>query len=457
MRRPSTNPASTSRSRKGIGLFLSLTFAASFLAAPSLRAQSMSLQDCIDYALEHNTSIQQQRIAKAQQEVALSTARSSRLPTVTASVGQGWGFGRSTARDGSTVDQTSASTSFNVGASVPIFTGFRIPNQIKSEKFSLQAASANLEKARRDVGIQVATSYLNALYYKGLADVQRRQLELDRKALETAQALYETGRQPRSEVATAEAQVAVSQHGLTDAVGNETLARLDLMQMLNIDASVEEFSIQDIDSTGLDTGVASVEKVFAQAVENHPSILAARYNLESSRYDLKATRSGYMPSLSFNASYSNSYYHLYNSAIGNTSFGKQLDLNGSEYLGLSLNIPIFDAFSTRNSMRRARLNIENQTILLTDALQTLRKDIQTAYWNAIKARENYASACKANASTSLAYDYEAEKHAAGKSTGYTLQQAATKMQKARQDEVQAKYEYLMRIKILEFYNSEYVR
>ena len=422
------------------------------LSAASASAQTMGLQECIDYALGHNITVRQQSIAAETQRIALSTARSSRLPDVSASLGQGWGFGRSTGRDGSTVDQTSAQTSFSVGASLPVFTGFRIPNQVRAERFQLEAALASLDKARLDVGIQVSSCYLNALYYKGLTGVQRRQVELDSTALADARALYEAGRKPESEVAAAEAQVAVSRHSLTEAEGNETLARLELMQMLNLEGSVEDFAILDIDTASLASGIMPADEVFARALETHPAILAARYNLESSKYSLRATRSGYMPALSLSASYSNSYYHLYGG--DNASLSRQLDLNGSEYLGLSLSIPIFDRFSTRNAIRQSRLSIESQNVALDEAKQSLNKEIQQAYWNAVKARDNYTSAQFAATSTSLAYRYEAERYAAGKDTGYELQQAATKMQQASQDALLAKYEYLMRIKILEFYNGE---
>ncbi|MBQ0057912.1 MAG: TolC family protein [Bacteroidales bacterium] len=428
----------------------------SLLCVFSVNAQTMSLDDCIKYALEHNTNIQQRQLAEENQRISLDNTRKSRLPSLDASLGQGWGFGRSTGRDGSTIDRTSSNTSFSIGTSVPLFTGFRIPNQIKSEQYSLKAASENLRLARRNVSVQVVTYYLNALYYRGLVDVQRRQVELDRAALDKARSLYEAGKRPQSEVVSAEAQVALSEHSLTEAAGNEMLARLDLMQMLNLEGDVRQFNIVSIDTTAASvTSAGSLSQpdiVFEQAVANYPSILAAQYNLESSRYQLKSARSGYLPKLSLNAQYSNSYNYIYN--MQNMSFSKQLDLNGSEYVGLSLSIPIFDRFQTRNSLRQARLNIESQNTSLVEARQSLFKEIQQAYWNAQKARDNFASAQKANASTSLAYQYEADRYEAGKGTAYDLQQARTRMEKAAYDELQAKFEYFMRIKVLESYLQE---
>jgi len=421
------------------------------LTSVSAQTKAMTLQDCIAYAESHNLTIQQQKISEENKKIQLETTRYSRLPDLSASVSEGFGFGRSTGRDGSTVDNTSASTSFRVSSSMPLFDGFRISNQIKSDKFSLQAATAQLDKARQDLSIQIAGYYLNALYYRGVVAIQQQQLEMDRKTLQKARDLFEAGKKPESEVASAQAQVDVSKHQLTEAEGNETMARLDLMQALNLTDDVRSFAIADIDTTEFGKDILSAAQVFAQAVQLHPSILAAKYNLESSKYDLKVAKSANLPTLSLSASYSNSYYHQFD--YDNMSFGKQLDLNGSEYIGLSLNIPIFNRFSTRNSIRQARLQIQNQELLLSDSQLQLQKQIEQAYWNAVKARDNYTSAQSAAKSTQLSYDYESERYAAGKSTAIDLQNTQTKLEKALSDQLQAKYEYLMRVKILEFYNG----
>lgn len=412
---------------------------------------TMTLQQCIEYAVSHNLNIQQQELNEENKKIQLETTRYSRLPDLSASLSEGFGFGRSTGRDGSTVDNTSASTSFNISTSMPLFDGFRISNQIKSDKFSLQAASAQLEKARQDISIQVASYYLNALYYKGMVAIQRQQVELDKKTLQKAKDLFEAGKKPESEVVSAQAQVDVAIHQLTEAEGNETMARLDLMQALNLTEDVQSFNIADIDTTQLSKDITPAAQVFEQAVMLHPSIMAAKYNLESSKYALKVAKSANLPSLSLRASYSNSYYHQFD--FDNMSFGKQLDLNGSEYVGLSLNIPIFNRFATRNSIRQARLQIQNQELQLNDSQLQLQKQIEQAYWNAIKARANYTSAESATRSMQLSYDYESERYAAGKSTAIDLQNTQTKLEKALSDQLQAKYEYLMRVKILEFYNG----
>lgn len=426
---------------------------ACLISLTSASAQTrMSLQECIQFALDHNISIEQGKIKEENAAVTYNTSKNSWLPQVSAGIDQGFGFGRSTGRDGSTVDKTSASTQMRIGAQMPVFTGLRIPNQIKADKFSLLAATESLEKAKRDITVNVAAMYLNALYYKGLTDIQRGQLALDKENLDRATALFEAGKQPESEVANAKAQVAVTEHSLTEAQGNEIIARLDLIQLLNLDCSADQFLVADLDTTNILGDMPLPEAVFDYAVETHPSIMAAKYNLESSKHLLKVAKSSYMPTVSLSASYSNSFYHTYGSDT-NLSFSKQLDLNGSEYVGLSVNIPIFSGFSTRNSVRQAKLSIVNQNWSLLESKQNLNKEIQQAYWNAVKARDSFFSAAKAAESTSIAYNYESERYASGRSTTHDLQSARTKLEKALQDELQSKCEYLIRVKILEFYNG----
>lgn len=414
--------------------------------------KTWSLKECIDYALSHNITIHQQELSQEAQEISLHTSRMSRLPDLNASVGQGFGFGRSTGRDGSTVDQTSASTSFHISSSIPLFTGFRIPNQVKADKFSLKAATAQLEKARQDVSINVATAYLNALYYKGLEEIATQQVTLSREQLSVAQAMVLSGKKPQSEQAEAEALLASAQYDLTQAQGNTRMARLSLCQLLNLTTDFTTFEISEPDTSSVITGDMPLpDLVFEQAVSAHPAILAAGYELESSRHQMKVSRSYMMPSLSLNASYSNSYYYIYDHK--NMGFADQMDLNGSEYIGISLSIPIFNRFATRNNLRQARLNIRSRELALTDARQTLHKEIQQAFYAALAARDNFASAQKAHTATRLSYQYESERYAVGRSTSLDLSSARQKLEKASQDALQAKCEYLLRMKILEFYNG----
>lgn len=416
------------------------------LAALSARSQeTWTLQQCIDYASEHSIQLMQSRIQVKNAELQLHTARMSRLPDLNASMGQGFGFGRSQGRDGTTEDITSANTSIGIYTSVPLFTAFRIPNQIKANRESLLSAKEQVEAQRRQLAITVATYYLNALYYEGLADVARQQVTVDSLLLEQTQALVSAGRKPQSEEMQAEAQLATSRLQLTTAIGSQRSANLDLLQSINLDRDVQLTLVPPNDNDAEMQAALTADF----AVSAHPTILSAQHQLRASQYQLSVARSSYFPTLSFSAGYSTGYYHSYN--YQNLPFGRQINLNGSENISLSLSIPIFNRFSIRNNVKRSELDIQNQRLQLDEAQRQLKRQIQQARIDALNAAERLRSAKTAEAANAEAYQCEHDKYAAGTSTLYTLGQAQQRLTSARNDAVQAHIELMLRLHILKYY------
>ena len=170
---------------------------------------------------------------------------------------------------------------------------------------------------------------------------------------------------------------------------------------------------------------------------------------------LKAAKGAYYPSLRLGAGYSNSYYYNYSLAAGmsNASLADQLAQNSAQSIGLSLSVPLFNKMATRNRVKSARLNIENQELLLSQAKQDLYKEVQQAYYNAVAAHEKYKSSETAVEAASLAYKFEEQKYEAGRSNIYTFDQVRLRLSAARSETAQAKYNFLFRSRILAFYNG----
>ncbi|MBR0187044.1 MAG: TolC family protein, partial [Prevotella sp.] len=126
--------------------------------------KAWGLRECCEYAVEHNIGIKQQQNQCRQQEIQLSTAKNSRLPDLSGSVSQNFSFGRGLTMDNTYTNKNTSSTSLQLGASMPLFTGFEIPNQIKLNQLNLEAATADLEKAKNDIRMQVAQAYVQILY-----------------------------------------------------------------------------------------------------------------------------------------------------------------------------------------------------------------------------------------------------------------------------------------------------
>ena len=433
-----------------------LSFIIYHLAFSPAGAQSpWSLRQCCDYAVEHNIAIRQQSNQRDQQALQLQTAKSSRLPDLNASAGENFSFGRGLTADNTYTNTNTSSTSFSVGTSVPIFTGFQIPNQIKLNKLNLEAATAELEKAKNDIRVQVAQAYVQILYDMEIADVAQRQITIDSAQVARLQALLDVGRASEAELSQQRATLAQSRLTATQATGHLRLAYLALTQLLEL-PSPEGFSIEHPAVTvGDGSPVATAQgpdAIFADAVATKPEIQAAALRVTAAERSIDIARAGYMPTLSFNAGLGTNYYTT--SGFKADGFGTQLKNNFSQYLGFNLSIPIFNRFQTRNSIRSAKIDRENQLLALDNTKKTLYKEIQTAWYNNIAAAEKLRSSDEARQASADAFRLVQAKYEAGKATITEFNEAKNNYLKTESDLTQARYEYLYQQALLQFYRGE---
>lgn len=431
-------------------------------AAPVYAQESVapwSLEACIDYAYANNIQLKQKVEEQESRKVELHTSKHSWLPAVNANMGQSFQFGRSTSKSGVIVDQNASNTTFNINLDMPIFDGFKIPNDIAARKLDLQAAIESLNKAKEDLAISIASYYLQVLYNKELQRVAQLQVDLDKEQVNKTAAMVDAGKVPLSQLYDIKAQLAKDEVTLTEATNNVQLALLDLAQSLELERSDCSFDIvtpQITDAVAENMGsILPPETIFDQAVTFKPQIKEQEYLLESQKRMLKVAQAGYYPKLNFGASYSNGYYHtsMGGEYADTRSFGDQLKQNGQKIVGFSLSIPLFNRFQVRNSVRSARIGINNQQLMLENSKKALYKEIQQAYYNATAAQEKYQASDKSVASSREAFIYAQERYAAGKSTVFEFNEAKTKYAQSLAEQAQAKYDFIFRAKILDFYRG----
>ena len=414
-----------------------------------------SLDDCIGYAQRNNIDVQQRALQVEQNEVELSTAKYSRLPDLNASLGGDASFGRVLSSDNTYKDNNQTSGSLNISAGMPVFQGLRINRQIKGGKLDLAAAVQDLERAREDVAINVMTLYLQVLYSKELTEVAERQLALSTQQVDRSRELVAAGKQPESALYESEALRANDFLTLTQARNDLQLSLLNLSQALNRE-SAAGFDIvrPELDSLTLASlhALGTADAVYAYAAENRPHIKAERLRLESSENSVRIAKSALYPSISLSGGYGTGVY-----SADDDKFWAQMRHNSREYVGLSMNIPIFNRRATRNNIRTARLSVRSQQLALTNAERSLRKEIEQAWYNADAAYGKYRSAEAALASAKVAFAYEQQKADAGRSTVFDFNDAKTRMEKAESELVQSKYEFVFRSKILDFYRGQPLR
>lgn len=413
--------------------------------------EAWSLQKCIEYAIEHNLSIKQQEATRHQSEVELNTAQWSRLPNLNGNVGQSFNFGRALQADNTYGNRNTANTNFSLGTNIPLFTGLQIPNSIALAKLNLKAATEDLKKAKEDISIQVASYYLQALFNEELSKVAQNQVKLSQEQLDRKVAFFKNGKASEAEVYEAKSRLAQDEMSAVQADNNYRLALLDLSQLLEL-PTPEGFTIAEPPTVEMNVHLSLPDEVYSQAMTNKPSIKAAQYRLEGAEKSIRIAQSGYYPQLSFGAGLSTNYYNM--SGIETASFSSQWHQNFNKYLQFSLSIPLFNRFATRNRVKSARIQKNALQWRLEESKKTLYKEIQQAYYNALAAEAKYRSSQSASEASEASFKLMSEKYANGKATATEYNEVRTLWMKALSDHIQARYDYIFRSKILDFYKGE---
>ncbi|KUL18333.1 MAG: Outer membrane efflux protein [Proteiniphilum sp. 51_7] len=411
-------------------------------------AQQYTLSECIDIALENNRNIKQQELNRQQREITYSQARADLLPSLNASAGQNFVFGRSIGLDNTYQSTNSSQTSFGLGADITLFDGLRMKHNIDARKADLHASEADLDKMRDDIIMSVTTAFLQALLNKELLQIAESQLALTQADITRRTALVESGKMARGELYEQEAQLAREELNRVQAASNLRLALLDLAQIMEL----EEFDHFDVTAPPAETLISETPllasgAVYESALVNRPVIRSMQYRIESSEKELLMAQSQFYPSLSFGANMGTGYYKM--NGRDNDPFGTQLRNNMSNSLGFSLRIPIFNKFQVRNNVHSAELAIANTRLEMDKTKLELRKQIEQAYYNAVGAKSRWEAAQKSVTASNEAYRFAEEKFENGRANAYELFLAKNNQTQALGEEAQAKYEYAFRLKILE--------
>jgi outer membrane protein len=412
------------------------------------RAQQYTLEECIEIALQNNRNIKQQELGRAQRQIAYSQARNDLLPSLNASAGQSFVFGRSIGIDNTYQNTNSSQTSFGIGADITLFDGLRMKYNIDAKRADLLAAEADLERFRDEIEMSVATAFLQVLLQKELLQIADEQIQLTDSNINRRKELIRNGKMAQGEIYELEAQRAREEQNRVQAESSLKLALLDLAQIMELeDFSTFDLSAPSVESIINESVLLSTSEIFQSALLTRPEIKAAQYRLESSEKEVLMARSQLYPSLSFGANIGTGYYNM--SGRSNDPFSSQIRNNMSNSVGFSLRIPIFNKFQIKNSIRSAELAMANNRLEIDKAKIELQKRIEQAYHNALRAESKWKATQKSETAEREAFRFAQEKFNNGRANAYELFQAKSNLTQTLSDQAQAKYEYAFRLKILE--------
>ncbi len=412
-------------------------------------AEVWTLDQCMEYAVEHNLTVKSRKISEMTAEQSITDAKDRYLPNVSAGASQSWNMGRALTMDNTYADRNTSSFSWNAGLNLPLFSGLNTERQIAYAKANLAQITEQYEAAKEDISINVITSYLQVLYYKELLQVAHNQVALSQYELDRQTALLEAGKIPEVDMLEAKSQLASDLYSVSDTENSLTLAIIDLIQLLELHCEPADFDIAPLsDDQAL---IVPADEAYKLALQYNHTIAAARKGIIASEKNISLAKTGYIPTLSFNAGVGSNYYKT--SGYANESFGDQMNHNLSYYFGFSLNIPIFDAFSTRNSVRRAKLSKLSSELELDQAEQQLYRTIQQAYHQAVGAQEKLTSSTVAEEAALAAFEAMQEKYNIGRATPTEYEQSKTKALRCTAERIQANYELILRSRLLQYYSQ----
>jgi len=423
--------------------------------------QKWSLEDCINYAWKNNLSIKSDALNTESQQINFEKSKNQRLPDLSAYASSPLNYGLATNEKGvKTGGSFSTAVSAGLSSSVTLFSGFQIKNSIAAQSFNWQASLEDLKKAKESMAVSIASAYLQVLYNKELQQIAVDQVELSQSLVDRSITMANYGKIPEGQVYEVKAQLSKDQLNSTESKSTLSMSLLDLSQLLDLKEWTNfDIVTPTIDVTNLNSTLQSAEDIYNIAVTTKSTIKASEYRLKSSEKNLEVSKGAAYPRLSLSASYSNGYYPSSRSVDSlfvqhKIPFGTQLQNNYSAGLSLGLSIPIFNRFDTKNNIRLSKIDLENAKLNLENTKKTLYKEIQQAWFNASKATIQYTSSADVVMNSEEAFRFAEEKYNNGKATLYEYNQAKINLASAKSSQLQAKYNLLFCIKILDFYKGE---
>lgn len=408
-----------------------------------------SLKDCIDYAVEHNLTLKKSANTIELNRLEKETTKWSRLPDLNGSASSSVTWARDASQSPTKHTRSNANT-FSLTSSVPLFTGLEQPNRLKQAKLNLSASIEDLEKAKNDLSINITSLYIQVIFTDELIAVAENQLSLSQEQLNRGITLSELGKLPKADLYELKARLKQDEVSLVEAKNNYQIALLDLAQLLEFETPIN-FKIAPLEGELEFDKLTAPDQVYEGAIHYMPEVLAEEYRVQSTERAIKIARAGFLPKLNFNAGLGSSYNTIRDGDYD--TFGRQMRNNFNQYIGVTLSIPIFNRFSNQNSLKSAKINKLNQIITLSLTKKTLYNEIQKAWYNANASESKYNASLEARIANQESFRVTKEKYELGKATNLEFNESKVNLLRADYDLIKAKYDYLFRIKLLNFYKG----
>ncbi len=459
-----------------------ILFILSFLSATAF-SQNWDLQKCIDYALKFNLTLKQSELNSEMNQVSYMQSKANILPSLNAGANHTYNIGRTIDRYTNTFANTTVlSENFYTQTQITLWSGFTQYNNIKKNEYAYLAGKENLEQQKNDMALNVATAFLQVVYSNELLNVAKQQVDISKLQLERTEKLATAGSLAMSNVFDMKATLANDEYTFTTSQNNYSLSLLSLKQLLYLD-SLNSFAIEkpNFDLSASDLTAYNPQDIYIAALKNQHKIKGAEYTLISAEKNLAFAKGRVSPSISVSGTLGTGYSGLakdvvsqtlttevggitsggqlvyfpsYNVVTRNTPWNVQFSDNVNKSVGFTLNVPLFNGLSTYTSVKTAKLQVLSNKYGYDIARQQLFKTIMQAYADAKGSLNKFASAKIALDASQQSFNYAEQKFTAGSISAFDYNNSKNRVVKATADMLNSKYDFIFKLKVLDFYQGK---
>lgn len=428
---------------------------ATFLSANAQEKQTWSLEDCINYALEKNIQLQQNKISLQESEVDVKTAKAALFPSLSFNTGHNI-VNRPYQENSATVsgteiissnNKTTYNGSYSLSAQWTLWNGGQGLNNIKQQKKNQEIAELTVAETENTLKEEITKLFLQILYADESVNINKGTLEVSKATYERAKELFNQGSISKADLAQLEAQVGNDQYQLVTSESSLRNYKLQLKQMLELDGNMEmELELPVLDDEKVMQLLPNQDEVYQTALANRPEIQSSKLSIDNSKLAISAAKSGYYPSISLSASTSSTT----NNASQN-NWAQQMKYGWNNIIGLTVSVPIFNNRQTKSAVEKAQFQYNSSLLNLQDKQKGLYTEIETLWLDALNAQQQYAAAEVKLKSSQTSFDMVSEQFRLGMKNTVELLTEKNNLLSAQQQRVQAKYMAILNRTLLNFY------
>ncbi len=434
--------------------FITILAAASGLYAQEASKQ-WSLQDCINYALEKNIKLQQDKIALEESDVDVKTAKASLFPSLSFNTGHNV-INRPYQQNSSTVsgteiissdNKTTYNGNYSLSAQWTLWNGGKRLNNIKQQKTARDIASLSVTETENMLQEEITKLFVQILYADESVKINKSTLETSEANFKRGEELFKEGSISKADLAQLESQVGNDKYQLVTSESTLRNYKLQLKQLLELDGTDEmTLALPTLSDEQVMKVLPSQADVYQTALTTRPEIQSGQLSIDNAKLGIKTAKAGYMPTISLSASSSSTT----NSASTN-NWAQQMKYGWNNMIGVSLSIPIFDNRQNKSNVQKAKLQYSNSQLNLATKQKELYSTVETLWLDALNAQQQYAAADTKLKSSQTSYDMVSEQFTLGMKNTVELLTEKNNLQSAQQQRLQAKYMAVLDRALLDFY------